>query len=230
MNEKVTAFLPCRAGSQRVVKKNIKPISKYENGLIQIKLKQLINSSFIDRIVLSTDDSEILNYADSLNESRIIIHERVDSLSSSSTSTDELVEHALTLIPEGNILWTHVTSPFISSSHYDSSIKMYFSQCKNGFDSLMSITSIRSFLWKNNIPINYNREKEKWPRTQTLEPIQEVNSGIFLASTDIYKEFNDRIGSYPYLYELDKLVSFDIDWPEDFSIAECLLDKELVAI
>lgn len=228
MTEKVTCFLPCRAGSQRVVRKNIKPFASYEHGLIEIKLCQLLSAEEIDEVVLTTDDEDILAYAESLDESRLRLHRRVEELSSSATSTDQLVAHALELIPEGHILWTHVTSPFITAKHYDEVIRAYWEQRKQGFDSLMTTTEIHGFLWQDEQPMNYDRTIEKWPRTQTLTPVHEVNSGAFLATADLYRELDDRIGSRPYLYAMDKFTSFDIDWPEDFVLAECLVEKGLV--
>ncbi|MGE6512609.1 cytidylyltransferase domain-containing protein [Vreelandella aquamarina] len=230
MKEKVTCFLPCRAGSQRVVRKNIKPFAGHEYGLIQIKLCQLLAAEKIDEVVLTTNDADILAYAESLDAPRLRLHHRTEELSSSATSTDQLVGHALELIPEGHILWTHVTSPFITAKYYDDVIQAYFDQQKKGYDSLMTTTSIHGFLWQDEKPMNYNRSIEKWPRTQTLKPVHEVNSGAFLAPSDLYRELDDRIGKRPYLYTMDKFTSFDIDWPEDFVIAECLVEKELVTL
>lgn len=230
MKDKVTCFLPCRAGSQRVLKKNIKPFAGYENGLIQIKLRQLIETDMVDEIVLTTNDLEILSFADSIRDSRLRLHHRAEELSSSATSTDQLIGHALDLIPNGHILWTHVTSPFITAKHYDAAIKTYLEQLANGYDSLMSTTAIYGFLWQNELPINYDRTIEKWPRTQTLNAVHEINSGAFIAPSNIYRELDDRIGQRPFLYEMDKFTSFDIDWPEDFLIAECLVEKGLVTL
>ncbi|WP_447926360.1 acylneuraminate cytidylyltransferase family protein [Vreelandella sp. EE27] len=227
MSDKVTCFLPCRAGSQRVLRKNIKPFAGFEFGLIEVKLKQLLSSKLIDEIVLTTNDDDIIAFAKSLNEPSIRLHHRVEDLSSSATSTDQLVAHALELIPNGHILWTHVTSPFITEQHYDQIIRVYRDQLGSGYDSLMSTTEIHAFLWQDSHPMNYDRTVEKWPRTQTIKPVHEVNSGVFLASTEIYDRINDRIGEKPYLYSLDKFTSYDIDWPEDFQIAECMAEKGL---
>lgn len=41
-----------------------------------------------------------------------------------------------------------------------------------------------------------------------------------MATSEIYNKLNNRIGEKPYLYELDKITSYDIDWPEDFMNAE----------
>lgn len=224
-NEKVTCFLPCRAGSQRVKHKNIKPFASFKYGLAEKKIKQLIKTELIDKVVLSTDDEDILSYASKINNPKLCLHKRDEALASSETSTDSLVKHAVDLIPEGHILWTHVTSPFIEAEHYTQAIKLYFEQLENGFDSLMSTTPLYSFLWRDGKPLNYERDLEKWPRTQTLKPVYEINSGIFLASADIYRKFGDRIGDSPYLYELDKITSFDVDWPEDFILAEQIAKK-----
>lgn len=230
MCEKVSCFLPCRQGSQRVPRKNIKPFAGVEFGLIEVKLKQLLNAKYLDEVVLSTNDQEIIDYANGIDDDKLRIHRRDDSLASSVTSTDELVALALELIPKGRILWTHVTSPFINADRYDEIINAYFKALESGYDSLMTTTKLHSFLWQDGKPINYDRNVEKWPRTQTLKPIHEVNSGAFLASSDVYKSLDDRIGNAPYLYELDKLSAHDIDWPEDFVLAECMVREGLVPL
>lgn len=227
---KINVFLPCRKGSQRVPGKNIKPFAGYKNGLIEIKLKQLLASSKINKIYLSTNDEEILNYADSLNDPKIILHKRVEHLSSSETSTDELVAHALELIQDGEILWTHVTSPFLNAKSYDEIITKYFEVLDQGYDSLMTTNLIHGFLWNKNEPINYDRLKEKWPRTQTLDPIHEINSAVFLSNAKVYRDENDRIGRKPFLYPLDKISGFDIDWEDDFKIAEAVLQSGIATL
>jgi CMP-N-acetylneuraminic acid synthetase len=222
LSSKITCFLPCRQGSQRVPRKNVKPFSNFKNGLIEIKLTQLIESQLIDEILLSTNDEEILDYAASLNNKKIKLHRRSESLSLSETSTDQLITHATDLITSGDILWTHVTSPFITAGKYDEIIATYRQCLESGYDSLMTTTPIQGFLWQNGKPINYNRNKEKWPQTQTIKPVHEINSGVFINSVKNYRKLNDRIGQQPYLYILDKIQGFDIDWDEDFKIAECL--------
>jgi CMP-N-acetylneuraminic acid synthetase len=94
----------------------------------------------------------------------------------------------------------------------------------------MGTTPVHTFLWSEAGPLNYDRTIEKWPRTQTLEPVYEVNSSAFLAPLSTYSECHDRIGSRPWLHPINRLVAFDIDWIEDFIIAEQLLLKGLVAV
>ena len=44
------------------------------------------------------------------------------NLSKNNTAT-KLIHHAIDIIPDGHILWTHVTSPFINEMIYDKVIK-----------------------------------------------------------------------------------------------------------
>lgn len=134
-SEKVTCFLPCRQGSQRVPRKNLRQFGEFAHGLIEIKITQLLQSARIDEIVLSTNDMDIISFARQFESDRFHIHKRVDALASSSTSTDQLVAHALDLVPEGHILWTHVTSPFVHGGHYDEIIARYLTERSNGYDS-----------------------------------------------------------------------------------------------
>ena len=118
-------------------------------------------------------------------------------------------------------MWTHVTSPFLGPDIYDKVVEKYFENV-GYYDSLMTVTKLQKFIWGDKGPINYDHSIEKWPRTQTIEPLWEVNSGAFIATKDIYRERMDRIGSRPYLFELSEEISFDIDWLPDFTMAETI--------
>ncbi len=227
---KISCFLPCRAGSERIPKKNIKPFANFEHGLIEIKLNQLARVEFISNIILSTNDLDIIRFASNLKIDNLYIDHRHESLCTSQTSTDDLIKYAGQIINDGHILWTHVTSPFITSKLYDKIINQYFNCLTQDYDSLMTTTLIKSFVWDGSQPINYKREIEKWPRTQTIRPLHEINSGVFICDSSIYQNLNDRIGRRPLLYPLGKVEGFDIDWEEDFIIAELFLQKGLTQL
>lgn len=218
----ITAFLPCRKGSERTPRKNIRPFGSFPHGLVEIKLQQLLTCPDIDEVVLSTNDEEILNHAETLKAPRLRLHQRAEHLASSATSTDALTGHARELIPSGHILWTHVTSPFVGAALYSEIIAAYRRALTEGCDSLMTTTQLHTFLWAEDGPLNYDRSAEKWPRTQTLAPVHEVNSAVFLAPAAVYSRHDDRIGERPRLYPIDRLAALDIDWEEDFIIAEQL--------
>ena len=220
---KVTCFLPCRAGSERVKDKNTRQFAGIEGGLLKIKLDQLVRCTLIDTIVLSTDDPRVIDVSKPYG-SRIRIDNRPTELASSDASTDDLIRYTAKIISEPHILWTHVTSPFTGEEVYTKAINEYFRVIKSGeYDSLMSVTPIRVHVWyKQGGPVNYKREKLRWPRSQQVEPLFEINSAIFINSRENYLKFEDRIGAEPFLFETDRTESLDIDYEDDFLLAESI--------
>ena len=225
--DNVTVFLPCRSGSQRVKNKNIKPFADIVGGLTYIKLLQLLKVEAIEKIVVSTNDPEVKRIAKSFKNAKITIDDRPEFLASSDTSTDDLIQYVPSIIEEDTILWTHVTSPFIATEQYSKIIETYFESLNNGYDSLMTTSLLHGFLWDEEKAINYDRSIEKWPRTQTIKELHEINSGAFISSRENYINLLDRIGKRPFLKVLDKITGFDIDWEEDFLLGECLLKSKV---
>lgn len=221
-DQTLDVFLPCRSGSERIKNKNTKSFCDKEFGLLEIKIEQLLGCQKIRQIVVSTDDELIIKYLDGLNRDEIVVHRRDQNLALSSTSTDELVQHAYEIVLSDHILWTHVTSPFVNQIIYDEILETYFDKLSQGYDSLMTVTEIQAFLWQDSKPLNYDREVEKWPRTQTLEAVYEINSAAFIAPRVVYQKLNDRIGRQPFLFKLDHLSAHDVDWPEDYELAQAL--------
>lgn len=214
------AFLPCRAGSQRVPRKNVRPFADRADGLLGIKLEQLIACPELDEIILSTNDPDAIAVGErflSASSGRLRIDRRPDHLCSSSTSTDEVIAYVPSIVPVGDVLWTHVTSPFFEAQDYSDAIAAY--RGATACDSLLGVTELRTFMWSQTGPLNYDRAVEKWPRTQTLQPLYEVNSAVFIAPVDIYRRDSDRIGSHPLLHAIPKSKTVDVDWEEDFVIA-----------
>ena len=224
MSDKVVAFLPCRAGSERVKAKNTRTFAGIEGGLTSIKLRQLVSCPEIDEIVVSTDDPivmELARQAAGNIKKPIRIVQRPPELARSDASTDDLIVHVSEIIQQGVVLWTHVTSPFADERTYGDAIDVFRDSLRKGrFDSLMSVNRIQTFLWSEDGPVNYDRDKEKWPRSQTLPIWYEANSAIFIAPLEIYHSERDRIGRSPNLYELSFPESTDIDTEEDFAFAE----------
>lgn len=222
---RVNVFLPMRKGSERIFQKNTREFADVDGGLCKIKLDQLLKCKYVDKIIVSTNDPLVFKIIKKFNSDRILIIDRPEALGSSATSTDDLIQYVPQIMPDGFILWTHVTSPFLTAEVYDQIIQSFLDNFPE-YDSLMTVTKIQKFLWDDTKPINYDRCTEKWPRTQTLKPIWEVNSGAFLASKEIYLKRKDRIGIKPYLFSLDADLALDIDWMSDFKMAETLFHRQ----
>lgn len=224
----ISVFLPTRKGSQRVKNKNTKQFAHLKGGLLELKLSQLIQVSSIEEIILSSNDEtsiEIGKYF-SKKTSKIKIIKRPDHLAQSSTDLVELVKYVSSICNANHILWTHVTSPFFETEDYERAILSYFYALNQGFDSLMSAKKYKNYLWDKDTSDIINRVTPyKWPQTQDLKELFEIDSAIFIASRDIYIEQSDRIGKKPKLFIQEGLKSFDIDWEDEFNLAEMIYEK-----
>jgi N-acylneuraminate cytidylyltransferase len=132
------------------------------------------------------------------------------------------------VVENDHIFWVHATAPFVTADDYNLALKRYWEIIESGeFDSLISVTKIQQFLLdaETNSYINHDRSLVKWPRTQDLKPLYEINHAFYINSADNYRKHGDRIGVKPDLFILDKIKSFDIDWVDDFEIAQIIYEK-----
>lgn len=223
MSEKIAFFLPTRKGSERVKSKNTRPFAGIEGGLVENKIKQLLATKHIDEILFSSNDEMCIAIAEKYaSDSRLRIIPRPNELCLSTTNLQDLICYVPTITNADHILWGHVTTPLVEAKVYDTAIEQYLSKITKGYDSLVSVKELKNFLLNQEGKLVNNTTDIPWPRTQDLEPLYEINHAIILAKRSVYTEQKNRIGQKPLLYIMDEIHSKDIDWEEDFKIAEIM--------
>ena len=223
MSEKIAFFLPTRKGSERVKSKNTRPFAGIEGGLVENKIKQLLATKHIDEILFSSNDEMCIAIAEKYaSDSRLRIIPRPNELCLSTTNLQDLICYVPTITNADHILWGHVSTPLVEAKVYDTAIEQYLSKITKGYDSLVSVKELKNFLLNQEGKLVNNTTDIPWPRTQDLEPLYEINHAIFLAKRSVYTEQKNRIGQKPLLYIMDEIHSKDIDWEEDFKIAEIM--------
>lgn len=223
MSEKIAFFLPTRKGSERVKSKNTRPFAGIEGGLVENKIKQLLATKHIDEILFSSNDEMCIAIAEKYaSDSRLRIIPRPNELCLSTTNLQDLICYVPTITNADHILWGHVTTPLVEAKVYDTAIEQYLSKITKGYDSLVSVKELKNFLLNQEGKLVNNTTDIPWPRTQDLEPLYEINHAIFLAKRSVYTEQKNRIGQKTLLYIMDEIHSKDIDWEEDFKIAEIM--------
>lgn len=229
MSEKIAFFLPTRKGSERVKNKNTRPFADIEGGLVENKIKQLLSTKHIDEILFSSNDEMCIAIAEKYtSDSRLRIIPRPNELCLSTTNLQDLICYVPTITNADHILWGHVTTPLVEAKVYDTAIEQYLSKIIKGYDSLVSVKELKNFLLNQEGKLVNNTTNIPWPRTQDLEPLYEINHAIFLAKRSVYTEQKNRIGQKPLLYIMDEIHSKDIDWEEDFKIAEIMYKNTVV--
>ncbi len=228
---KCSIFFPLRAGSTRAVRKNTRPFLKDGTSLFQHKIKQLILTQQclpdIVEIIISTNDPEVIEQAAPYLSESVKLVARPESLCMSTTKVSDLISYVPSVVRADYIFWVHATSPFISSDDYIEAFSIYRNSIALGCnDSMMSVNEIRQFIWDASTKnvINVDRSINPWPNTQDLKPLYEINHAFYISSKANYLNFNDRIGKNPNLYVCEGSKKIDIDWEEDFRIAQVLAE------
>jgi CMP-N-acetylneuraminic acid synthetase len=227
MDDKIAFFLPTRKGSLRVKNKNTRRFVSFPGGLLENKLTQLANSKLIDELILSTNDEECILIAEKLSVKlpKLKIVERPDELCLDTTDLKDLIAYVPTITNAKHILWGHVTTPLFGAEDYDLAISAYLEKIKVGYDSVISVTEFKNFLLNKEAKIVNNTTSLPWPRTQDLETLYEINHAVFLTNREVYQNQQNRVGTKPFLHVTEKMKSVDVDWEEDFKIAEIIYEK-----
>ena len=217
MEDFLVAVVPVRKGSQRVKDKNTKPFAK--KNLLIYKLETLKKIKQLDKIIVNTDSEEAIDIAKKLG---IDFQKRDKYFASSECSNSEFWSHIGKTTKSKYLMFTNCTSPFIRNTTYSNFIKK-FKENINNYDSFNTVTEIKEFLYLNNKPINFDTSKT--PNSQNLPDVVKLNFAInILSSEEMYKK-KSLIGNNPFLYKLDDLEGFDINYPLEFEFAEFLFNK-----
>jgi len=215
----IVALLPMKGNSERVKNKNMRDF--VGKPLYHAVMQSLIDSKYIDKVVINTDSEIISNDIKKNFKDSAIIIKRPKEIQGDFVSMNDIIAYDLSQIESEYFLQTHSTNPLLKTQTIDMAIEEYFDSMKN-YDSLFSVTKVQTrFYDKNAKPINHN--PEELLRTQDLEPLYEENSNFYIFSKDTFRDAgNKRIGLKPKIFEVNKLEAVDIDEPEDFVLAELL--------
>jgi CMP-N-acetylneuraminic acid synthetase len=119
-------------------------------------------------------------------------------------------------------VYAHATAPFITVETMRQCIEAV---CSGEYDSAFCAVKLQDYLWQDGKPLNF--DAANLPRTQDLKPIYQETSGVYVFTKETFEKFRRRVGQIPFIKEVSFKEAVDIDWPEDFTLAETLLELDL---
>ena len=218
---KIIALLPMKGNSERVPNKNLKNFAG--KPLYHRVMDTLINSKYIDKIVVNTDSIAIKQDLKKYFESHVIIIDRPQQIIGDFVSMNKVIECDMNNVEADLYIQTHSTNPLLKTKSIDAAIeKMIALSEEDVYDSVFSVTRLQTRLYEaNGAPLNHN--PKELLRTQDLEPLYEENSNFYIFTKESFSNSGGkRIGLKPFMFEIDKIEAVDIDEPQDFVIAESL--------
>ncbi|CAN2040215.1 CMP-N-acetylneuraminic acid synthetase [Candidatus Magnetomoraceae bacterium gMMP-15] len=204
--------------SERVPNKNMKLFAG--KPLYHAIMKTLLDSKYIEKIIINTDSQVIAKDAQSSFKNVEIIW-RPQEIQGDFVSMNKIIDYDIKHCTIEYFLQTHSTNPLLSSDTLNKAIDSYFTNLDK-YDSIFSVNRLQTRLYfQDGSPVNHN--PKELLRTQDLPPIFEENSNFYIFSKkSFYAAGKNRIGLTPRMFEVNKLESIDIDEPQDFKHAEII--------
>ncbi|MFD0696252.1 cytidylyltransferase domain-containing protein [Paenibacillus sp. GCM10027628] len=224
LGHKVLAIIPARGGSKGVPFKNIRPLGG--KPLIAWTIEAAKQSKYIDRLILTSDDSTIIKVA---KEYRCDVpFVRPAALAQDKTPGIDPVLHAIEQVPGYD--WTVLlqpTSPLRTTEDIDGCLEACV---LNREVSCVSVTEPdKSPYWMYTLddqgkmnPLFSGITAE---RRQDLPQSYVLNGAVYTANTRWLMEYGSFIGPQMRSYLMPRDRSIDMDTIADFEYAEWLLLK-----
>lgn len=209
---KTVAIVPMKLNNRRLPQKNTK---SFTNGkpLCFYILLTLLTVKGVDEVYVYCSNPDIQEFI----PEGVKYLKRSETLDQDTTKMNEVLQCFAKDVPADIYVMTHTTAPFISKG----SIEKGLEAVKSGeYDSSFAAKKLQNFLWKDGVPFNY--ELNNIPRTQDLPSLYEETSGFYIYKKDVMTKLNRRIGEKPFVVEVGKIESVDIDEAEDFMIADSI--------
>jgi len=228
-NRKILAIIPARGGSKGVPRKNIREVGG--KPLVAWTIEEALKSKFIDRLILSSEDEEIIRVARKFGCDVPFI--RPAELAHDKTTGIEPVLHALTILPDkyDYVVLLQPTSPLRLVEDIDSCIEMCVKQNAN---VCVSVTkSAKNPYWMYFLDSKGHLKPLENVRNTTLlrQDLPEVymlNGAIYTANVDWFLKNKSFITEETIGYIMPPERSLDTDSEYDIKIASYLIEARRI--
>ena len=226
----IVGLIPARGGSKGIPRKNLALLDG--RPLISWTIESALMSGIFDRVIVSTDDSEIAEVA--RREGAEVPFLRPAEFSGDVALAIGVIRHALEVLGVGladsspSVAYLQPTSPFRSATHLCEAVTLFEEHCP---DTLVSVQRV----YHNMVPgaqmVPVGDGHPLWldsPVGQVLrrqeKAVTYVRNGpaILIVSARDVLERGQLYGKRVLGYEMDRLSSLDIDDPLDLDMARAL--------
>ncbi len=236
---KILVVIPARGGSKGVPRKNIRPLAGLPLFVHSVLAAQAITAGDV-RIIVSSDDMGILMRA---AEAGAVGMMRPEELATDTAATDDVLVHVLQelQLQEGYrpdlVVLLQPTVPVRRPGLVDDCIDRLV---VSGADSLLTGYPLHFVWWRESGAYRYDVDKpagsgraepDAWrsqcdrrpPRQQmeARELMYHEDGAVYVTRTELLERTGKRLGGRREVLETER--SIDIDTPEDFVLAEALL-------
>lgn len=231
-SERILAVVPARGGSKGLPRKNIRLLGG--KPLVCWPIVAALSSTYVDRVVVSTDDPEIASIARAAGASVPFL--RPAELANDTASTFSVLQHVLTYLDDREnqrydyLVLLEPTSPLTEPADIDAALKSLVSQ-RHIADSIVGVSEVVNSHPDFDVVITpagvirpYLLVGNKSPgRRQDISKLYFFEGTVFISDVGALLRnkgfYHDR--TLPYI--VPKWKSFEVDDPIDFLCIEAML-------
>ena len=224
---KILAIILARGGSKGIPGKNLIPI----NGkpLLYYTISACLNSTLVNRIVVSTNNEKISRAAKQMGAEVV---KRPKKLSGNLAPVDPALEHVLDYLKNKEkyipdiIILPQNTSPLRTSQHIDEALNLLI---KKNYDSVLSGYPYHIFVWdkinQSTVQPHNHDPSTRLTRQQVHEQILE-NGALYATTITAFKKSHCRVSGKTGFYSMPMESSYNIDNMDDLRKTEKILQQQ----
>jgi CMP-N,N'-diacetyllegionaminic acid synthase len=223
--KRVLAIIPARGGSKGVARKNIRTVAG--KPLIAWTIAVAQKSKYIDRLILSSEDAEIIQVAKDLGCEAPFV--RPAALAQDETPGIDPVLHALEQLPGFDlVVLLQATSPLRNTQDIDACLEHCL---KNKANVCVTLTQAEPSPYLMYTVTAEHRLQPVLPsagsfaRRQDLPPVSVLNGAIYVADCSWLKVNKKFITPETLGYLMPRQRSLDIDTETDLLLAGLILEQ-----
>lgn len=225
--KKFLALITARGGSKGIPGKNITDLGG--KPLIAWTIEAGLQSRYIDRVMLSSDDEAIIQIA--RQHGCDVPFVRPAHLAQDDSSSIDVILHALDAVPGAYdyLVLLQPTSPFRNATHIDSMIEYTLEHAAYMVVSVSKSKKSPTLMFYKNADDTLNPvvAGTHTTRRQDAKTAYEYNGAIYISTIDYFKEVRSYKTPEVLGYELAGFNDIDIDEPADLLYARFIAGNNL---
>lgn len=227
----VLGVITARGGSKRIPKKNIKEL--LGKPLIYYTIKAALASKLMTKVILSSDDDEIIGIGKDIGVE--VPFKRPRELADDTTPTIDVLIHAVNYVEKNQSFFPDIivvlepTSPLRTTEDIDKALEKHI---ETDADSVVSVVKtdhehpIRAKKIENDMLYDYCLEEKEGVRRQDLPPAYFRDGAFYSVKRDVLMKEHRLYGNVTRPYIMPPERSIDINSELDFKLAEILMNEE----
>lgn len=223
----VLSIITARGSSKRIPRKNLRLL--LGRPLIEYTIKAALESKLLTRVILSTDDDEIMKVGREYGVE--VPFRRPSELAKDTTPTIDVVIYAVEFMEKQGffpdiIVILQPTSPLRQAEDIDNAVRKHI---ESDADSVVSVTQtdhwhpIRAKKIEDDTLHDYCLEEKEVVRRQDLPPAYFRNGAFYSVKRDVLINEHSLYGKTTRPYIMPPERSVDIDTELDFMLTELLM-------